>query len=43
MRKGVEAGFRGAMKALESELPLRPLSRWNESVFRYFRRADRER
>lgn len=32
----VLAGLRGALESLKSELPLMPLSRWNESVFRYY-------
>ena len=32
----VHAGFRGAVKLLESELQVMPLSRWNESVLRYY-------
>jgi hypothetical protein len=31
----VLSGFRGALKSLESELPVMPLSGWNESVLRY--------
>ena len=34
------AGFRGAIGTMHSELPLMPLSRWDESVLRdYFWRA----
>lgn len=36
MRGEVATAFRGAVDALRSELPLMPLSRWNESVFRYY-------
>ena len=36
MTDTVLAGFRGALHSLESELPSMPLSRWNESVFRYY-------
>jgi hypothetical protein len=31
----VLAGFRGALKSLDLELPVMPLSRWNESVLRW--------
>ena len=36
MNDVVLAGFRGAVQSLESELKVMPLSRWNESVLRYF-------
>lgn len=36
MTEAVQAGFRGAVKSLESELQVMPLSRWNESVLRYY-------
>jgi hypothetical protein len=32
----VGVGFRGAVRSLESELEVMPLSRWNESILRYF-------
>lgn len=36
MRGEVVLGFRGALDTLKSELPVMPLSRWNESVLRYY-------
>lgn len=36
MTEVVRAGFRGAVKSLESELQIMPLSGWNESVLRYY-------
>lgn len=36
MTEVVQEGFRGSVRFLESELQVMPLSRWNESVLRYF-------